>query len=253
MIVLIFWSMNRPIRLTQCCTQFNLPGLRFFVYCICIIMWHSHLNGLNWVQHWVSRIGRSVTSRLDYCSNLVYGLPNNLLHKLQRVQNAVARLICNLGRFDHIPPTLFSLHWLPIRAVARGGGGGGSGPPGLAEPDTSSLWMNLFSVDSVLLIKVTCWATTTLFSLHWPPIRYRIQFKISLFTYEGLNGLAPAYITELLKRKTIPWYNLRSSDDKLLLHAPSQYKNSRYFWWPFIYRRVTKTMERSTCGYPPCH
>ena len=22
----------------------NLPGLRFFVYCICIIMWHSHLN-----------------------------------------------------------------------------------------------------------------------------------------------------------------------------------------------------------------
>ena len=161
-------------------------------------MWHSHLNAcLNCVQHWVSRIGRSVTSRLDYCSNLVYGLPNNLLHKLQRVQNAAARLICNLGRFDHI--------------------------------------------------------TTTLFSLHWPPIRYRIQFKISLFTYKGLNGLAPAYITELLKRKTIPWYNLRSSDDKLLLHAPSQYKNSRYSWWPFIYRRVTKTMERSTCGYPPCH
>ena len=22
----------------------NLPGLRFFVYCISIIMWHSHLN-----------------------------------------------------------------------------------------------------------------------------------------------------------------------------------------------------------------
>ena len=24
----------------------NLPGLRFFVYCICIIMWHSHLNDM---------------------------------------------------------------------------------------------------------------------------------------------------------------------------------------------------------------
>ena len=61
---------NRPIRLTQCCTQFKSLGvLRFFVYCICIIMWHSHLNdveipetkrfipkGMNWVQHWVSRI-----------------------------------------------------------------------------------------------------------------------------------------------------------------------------------------------------
>ena len=37
---------NRPIRLTQCCTHSNLPGSRFFVYCICIIMLHSHLNGM---------------------------------------------------------------------------------------------------------------------------------------------------------------------------------------------------------------
>ena len=45
----------------------NLPRLRFFVYCIFITMWHSHLNdmeirgatsfipmGLNWVHHGVS-------------------------------------------------------------------------------------------------------------------------------------------------------------------------------------------------------
>ena len=24
----------------------DLPGLRFFVYCVCIIMWHSHLNDM---------------------------------------------------------------------------------------------------------------------------------------------------------------------------------------------------------------
>ena len=24
----------------------NLPGIRFFVYCICIILWHSHLNDM---------------------------------------------------------------------------------------------------------------------------------------------------------------------------------------------------------------
>ena len=35
---------NRPFRLTQRCTQLNLPGLRLFVYCICIIMRHSHSN-----------------------------------------------------------------------------------------------------------------------------------------------------------------------------------------------------------------
>ena len=37
---------NRPIRLTQCCTQIKSPGIRFFVYCICFIMWHSHLNDM---------------------------------------------------------------------------------------------------------------------------------------------------------------------------------------------------------------
>ena len=37
-----------------------------------------------------------------------------------------------------------------------GGGQGGSCPPGPVEPDKSSLWMDLFSLDSVILVIVTC-------------------------------------------------------------------------------------------------
>ena len=37
------------------------------------------------------------------------------LFKLQRVQNAAARLICHIPRFEHITPILHHLHWLPVK------------------------------------------------------------------------------------------------------------------------------------------
>ena len=40
--------------------------------------------------------------------------------------------------------------------------------------------------------------TPILKSLHWLPVRYRIDFKILLMTYKALNGMAPKYICELL-------------------------------------------------------
>ena len=106
-----------------------------------------------------------VTRRLDFCNSLLYGLPKNQLHMLQRVQNAAARLTCNVGRFEHITPSLYMLHWLPVK--------------------------------------------------------YRIQFKILLFVYKALNGIAPSYISELVELKPASRYNLRNSDDTLLLNSPS--------------------------------
>ena len=57
-----------------------------------------------------------ITSRVDYCNSLLYGLPNYQFNKLQRVLNASARLVCNAPRFCHISPLLRGLHWLPVKA-----------------------------------------------------------------------------------------------------------------------------------------
>ena len=55
-----------------------------------------------------------VTSKLDHCNYLLYGVPKYVTKKLQSVQNAAARLITGSRKFDHITPILFELHWFPI-------------------------------------------------------------------------------------------------------------------------------------------
>ena len=56
-----------------------------------------------------------ISSRLDYCNSLLYGLPDTLLRKLQSVQNTTMWLITGTRRCDHITLVLRELHWLPIR------------------------------------------------------------------------------------------------------------------------------------------
>ncbi len=83
-----------------------------------------------------------MTSRLDYCNALLGCCSARLINKLQLVQNAAARVLTRIRKYDHISPVLSTLHWLPIKL--------------------------------------------------------RIDFKILLITYKALNGLAPQYLSELL-------------------------------------------------------
>ena len=111
-----------------------------------------------------------VTSRIDYCNGLLYGLPDCEITKLQRVQNTAARLLTSSRKYDHITPVLNELHWLPVR--------------------------------------------------------YRIQFKILLLTFKALNGMAPAYISDLINVRKHTRYSLRSNIGTILLHPAGKMKKS---------------------------
>jgi hypothetical protein len=55
-----------------------------------------------------------ISAKLDYCNSLLYGTTHGNIHKLQLVQNSLARLVTGTRKFDHISPVLAKLHWLPV-------------------------------------------------------------------------------------------------------------------------------------------
>jgi hypothetical protein len=56
-----------------------------------------------------------VSSKLDYCNSLYYGLPKTTINRLQVVQNSLARAVVPSVRYtERITTTLRKLHWLPI-------------------------------------------------------------------------------------------------------------------------------------------
>ena len=110
-----------------------------------------------------------ITSRIDYCNSLLYGLPACQLNKMQRVLKAAARLVCKAPRYLHVTPLLRELHWLPIRQ--------------------------------------------------------RVNFKVILFAFKAIHGIAPPYISELISIKAQSAYSLRSAKGVLL--SPSIIKTRK--------------------------
>ena len=55
-----------------------------------------------------------VSSRLDYCNSLLYGISTKSLNRLKKVQNTAARILSLSGKYNHVTPLFKELHWLPI-------------------------------------------------------------------------------------------------------------------------------------------
>ena len=60
-------------------------------------------------------VNATITSRLDYCNSLMFGIPKELIIQLQMRQNHAARVITQWRKYDHITPVLVDLHWLPVK------------------------------------------------------------------------------------------------------------------------------------------
>ena len=79
------------------------------------------LRRLRSIRHSLSRhalltlVHAFISSRLDFCNSVLYGVSAYLLDRLQSILNAAARLILKVSKYDHISDAMRNeLHWLPI-------------------------------------------------------------------------------------------------------------------------------------------
>lgn len=74
----------------------------------------SSIRNLISVRETESLVHAVITSRLDYCNSLFYNLRKSDIEKLQKVQNAAARVVLKLRKRVSVRAHLVQLHWLRV-------------------------------------------------------------------------------------------------------------------------------------------
>src|SRR5467141_4558204 len=96
-------------------------SLRKHISSICQTSFH-HIRQLRQIRSSIDTNSATILSnalvhtKLDYCNSLFYSLPKSSIHRLQLVQNSLARVVIpSTLRHHHITPVLKRLHWLPVQ------------------------------------------------------------------------------------------------------------------------------------------
>ncbi len=83
-------------------------------------------------------------------------------------------------------------------------------------------------------------------TLHWLPIKHRIDFKILLITCKALNGLAPQYLSGLLSHYSPP-YPLRSQNSGYHREISKSTAGGRFFSYfaPKLWNNLPNTFREA--------
>ena len=96
-------SLNMSEHITKLCASAS-----FYIYNIRRIRKYLSRDSAETLVH------AFISSMLDYGNSQLFGHPQYQIQKLQRVQNASARLIFSMPRYCHSTPLLLDLHWLLV-------------------------------------------------------------------------------------------------------------------------------------------
>ena len=83
-------------------------------------IWVLHLYDIRRIRKYLSQesartfVDAFTIGRIDYCNSLLFGSPSVHLLKLQRLQNAAARLISNVPRYSHITSLQYYVRSVPL-------------------------------------------------------------------------------------------------------------------------------------------
>jgi len=111
-ILCFIWSFWR--RFLRCISLSR--AARFVANSLVACTYHKHIQiSIKIIADLQNKYRAFIACRLDLCNSLLYGVPENLLRKVQSVQNAAAHLLTSARRCDHITPVMCQLHCLPVQ------------------------------------------------------------------------------------------------------------------------------------------
>ena len=72
---------------------------------------------------------------------------------------------------------------------------------------------------AIFVVYINYHISPLLMQLHWLPVSYRIQYKLSVLCYLVIRTLAPSYLSDLIQLY-VPSRSLRSSADNRIFRVP---------------------------------